>query len=100
MMFASFWLFSFLGIYLDNVLPGVNGIRKPFYYLFQPSYWCGIKKKPRVAQVFSPARFRESEVGDDEQSFMFETKYIQRENYESASNDLKRQEADNKILKI
>lgn len=47
MMFVSFWIFTFLGIYLDNVLPGVNGIRKPFYFIFQPSYWFGTKPKIR-----------------------------------------------------
>jgi ATP-binding cassette subfamily A (ABC1) protein 2 len=32
MMFISFWVFTFLGLYLDQVLPGVNGIRKPWYF--------------------------------------------------------------------
>lgn len=33
-------LFSFLTFYISNVFPGEYGIPKPFYFLFQPSYWC------------------------------------------------------------
>eukprot|EP00897_Mesotaenium_endlicherianum_P000650 jgi/Mesen1/10586/ME000085S09913 len=38
-MVALFVVYGLLGIYLDNVLPDANGVRKPLYYFLLPSYW-------------------------------------------------------------
>jgi ABC-type multidrug transport system ATPase subunit len=35
----EFIVYTLIGIYLDNVLPNENGVRKPVLYLFYPSYW-------------------------------------------------------------
>lgn len=35
----EFIVYTLIGIYLDNVLPNENGVRKPLLYLFYPSYW-------------------------------------------------------------
>jgi ABC-type multidrug transport system ATPase subunit len=35
----EFIVYTLVGIYLDNVLPNENGVRKPMWYLFSPSYW-------------------------------------------------------------
>ena len=41
MLIIDFFIYLFLGYYLQNVLPHDYGIRKPFYFLFTPDYWCG-----------------------------------------------------------
>ena len=38
-LIISFFVFLILGIYLENVLPQAQGVRKPVWYLFKPSYW-------------------------------------------------------------
>ncbi len=35
----EFVVYTLLGIYLDNVVPNENGVKKPLWYLFSPSYW-------------------------------------------------------------
>lgn len=35
----EFIVYTAVGIYLDNVLNNENGVRKPVWYLFSPSYW-------------------------------------------------------------
>ena len=35
----EFIVYTLLGIYLDNVVPNENGVRKPLWYLFSRSYW-------------------------------------------------------------
>jgi hypothetical protein len=41
MFIIDFFIYLFLGYYLQNVLPHTYGIRKPFYFLFTSDYWCG-----------------------------------------------------------
>ena len=41
MQLFDFFLFLFLGYYLQNVLPHEFGVRKPWYFLFTTEYWCG-----------------------------------------------------------
>jgi hypothetical protein len=43
-LLIDFFLYSFLAWYLDNVVPGEFGSKRPVYFLFQPSYW-GFKAK-------------------------------------------------------
>ena len=38
MLFVDFFIYLFLGYYLQNVLPHQYGIRKPFYFLFTSEY--------------------------------------------------------------
>ncbi|KAJ7195011.1 hypothetical protein O6H91_Y513100 [Diphasiastrum complanatum] len=38
---ATFVLWLLLAIYLDNVLPDINGVRKPWLYFLKASYWSG-----------------------------------------------------------
>uniref|UniRef100_A0A8C5BGX3 ATP-binding cassette, sub-family A (ABC1), member 4b n=1 Tax=Gadus morhua TaxID=8049 RepID=A0A8C5BGX3_GADMO len=46
MMLLDAVLYGVLAWYLDNVFPGQYGIGRPFYFLFQPSYWS--KPDPQV----------------------------------------------------
>lgn len=45
MMVVSLFVFLIIGLYLENVLPSTFGLRKPFYYFLQGSYWCGEKRQ-------------------------------------------------------
>ncbi|KAF7669647.1 hypothetical protein LDENG_00162820 [Lucifuga dentata] len=40
MMMLNAVLCAVLAWYLDNVFPGQYGVGRPFYFPFQPSYWC------------------------------------------------------------
>ena len=50
MFVVDFFIYTFLGYYLTLVLPHTYGIRKPFYFIFTPEFWCGKKK-----HIFSPS---------------------------------------------
>ena len=41
MQFIDFFLFLFLGYYLQNVLPHEFGIRKPINFICTKNFWCG-----------------------------------------------------------
>ncbi|CAL8279233.1 unnamed protein product [Lota lota] len=49
MMMLDAVLYAALAWYLDNVFPGQYGIGRPFYFLFQPSYWH--RSNPRIPDV-------------------------------------------------
>lgn len=38
-MFADIFIYSFLAWYFAQIWPSKIGVRKPFYFLFLPSYW-------------------------------------------------------------
>ena len=44
MFVVDFFIYTFLGYYLTMVLPHTYGIRKPFYFIFTPEFWCGKKR--------------------------------------------------------
>ena len=44
---VDFFLFLFLGYYLNNVLPHDYGIRKPWHFLCWCNYW-PIKRRKRI----------------------------------------------------
>ena len=45
MFVVDFFLFLFLGFYLNNVLPHDFGIRKPFYFICTSDFWCSKRNK-------------------------------------------------------
>ena len=45
MQFIDFFLYLFLGYYLQNVLPHDFGIKRPWYFLCTKDYWCGNQNK-------------------------------------------------------
>ena len=51
MFTIDFFIYLFLGYYLQNVIPHEYGVAKPWYFIFLPSYWCGdcCKKKKKNA---------------------------------------------------
>ena len=45
-LIMNFFLYGLLTWYLDQVLPGIHGESRPFYFPFTPSYWgCGKKAR-------------------------------------------------------
>eukprot|EP01022_Parablepharisma_sp_SALTPOND_P008103 TRINITY_DN135208_c1_g1_i1.p2 TRINITY_DN135208_c1_g1~~TRINITY_DN135208_c1_g1_i1.p2 ORF type:complete len:703 (-),score=70.20 TRINITY_DN135208_c1_g1_i1:8906-11014(-) len=51
-MIIDMIIFMALGLYLDNVLPGMGGVRHPWYYFLTSEYWC--PKKRSSNQIVSP----------------------------------------------
>ena len=45
MQVIDFFLYLFLGYYLQNVLPHDFGIKRPWYFLCTKDYWCGNQNK-------------------------------------------------------
>lgn len=93
MMTVSFFSFSIIGLYLENVLPSTYGLRKPFYFFLTKSYWFGERKN-------KPVKLDHSSSNDNERREFIEEKYIKPENFEPPSQDLRKQEGDRHILKI
>ena len=48
MLVFDCFLFLFFTWYIENVFPGDFGIPKPFYFCFQPSYWCGARLRTHI----------------------------------------------------
>ena len=46
LLFDAF-IYMLLTCYIEGIAPGEYGIPKPFYFPFQPSYWCGESKQCR-----------------------------------------------------
>ena len=47
MQVIDFFLYLFLGYYLQNVLPHDFGIKRPWYFLCTKDYWCGNQNKKK-----------------------------------------------------
>ena len=95
MMTISFFIFATLGLYLENVLPGAVGVRKPFYYPFTKQYWCDIKKKPKEENEEDEQRSSNriaNSVDEDTQ--------INPENFEEIPEYLQRKGDDNESIHI
>ena len=45
MFFIDFFIYLFLGYYLQNIISHQFGIARPFYFLCTKSYWCKTSKK-------------------------------------------------------
>jgi hypothetical protein len=90
-MAISLAVFFWLGIWLDNVLPSPYGLRKGWCFCLSPRYWCGGTRRTRKNSV-------DAESAEDE--MYFEAKYMKKENFEPASRDMVKQEAEKKILRV
>ena len=62
----EFIVYTLIGIYLDNVLPNENGVRKPVLYLFYPSYWGFGRSKSLHKGLKKPRTCPVDTVADDE----------------------------------
>ena len=50
--------------YVENVFPGDYGIPRPFYFPFQPSYWCGTRTGNRTSSA-EDLKMHNKRTGDD-----------------------------------
>ncbi len=64
-------VYSVMAWYIEEVYPGRYGVAKPWYFPFQPSYWCGknragagLCKIPRVGEAM------QAKVQEDEQELL------------------------------
>jgi ABC-type multidrug transport system ATPase subunit len=64
----EFIVYVLVGIYLDNIVPNENGVRKPIWYLFSPTYWgIGRSKSSQIKlQKPIPCPFDDSSMTNDE----------------------------------
>ena len=44
MQIIDFFLYLFLGYYLQNIIPHEFGIKRPFYFICTKEYWCSSRK--------------------------------------------------------
>ena len=68
MLLIDFFLFLFLGYYLQNVVSHDFGISKPFYFLCTKSYWCGTPNKRKKKNAINQELMDyQNEVNDQNQ---------------------------------
>ena len=65
MQFLDFFLYLFLGYYLQNVLPHEFGIRKPVNFICKSEYWCGSKKNNNKNRVLQEINGIEIEINNN-----------------------------------
>ena len=70
MFVIDFFLFLFLGFYLNNVLPHDFGIRKPVYFLCTSEFWCNNRKhnntNKKIAEKLDEKEEKEENKEDNE----------------------------------
>ena len=85
-MFAiDFFIYLFLGYYLQNVIPHEYGMAKPFYFLFTPSYWCGEKEKEeeQKVEIYNEAKEENKKVKKDEDSIFDDNPHKEDDNFQN-----------------
>ena len=65
MFIIDFFLYLFLGFYLQNVVSHEFGIARPFYFLCTKSYWCGDDEKNKKL---------EDEINNDNEKIVLDAK--------------------------
>jgi ATP-binding cassette, subfamily A (ABC1), member 3 len=71
-MVISLFLFFFIGIWLDNVLPSAYGLRKGWCFCLTPSFWCRARRNAGPGRK-SP---RVDNSADPEKEAKFDTAYM------------------------
>ena len=65
MLILDLFLYLFLGYYLQNILPHDFGVRKPWYFIFTPSFWGCKKKKNQLNANINLQKSEELIVNDN-----------------------------------
>ena len=68
MFVVDFFLFLFLGFYLNNVLPHDFGIRKPLYFIFTSNFWCSNKKRNNDEKKLIDKKLEENAEEDNKEN--------------------------------
>ena len=83
MFTIDFFIYLFLGYYFQNVIPHEYGVAKPWYFIFQPSYWCGdCCKKKKTNLIYEP---HEKKIEKND-SIKLEVKNINNNNDNNSNN--------------
>ena len=56
-------LYYFIAWYVEHVFPGEYGVPRPFYFMFQPSFWCGEKCAGKKTKEEKQNTYEESSNG-------------------------------------
>lgn len=101
-LFISGFLFSFLGLYLDKVLPKEYGNSEPFYFLCSPRFYgcCRPQGRDVDEEEIERRSTINKNVGRESIVDNFEAKNLKREYYEPVAADIAKLELDDKFLKI
>ena len=72
MFTIDFFIYLFLGYYLQNVIPHEFGVAKPWYFIFLPSYWCGDcckkkKNKDNKNLVYEKSEEKPEKIGENKE---------------------------------
>ena len=70
MFVVDFFLFLFLGFYLNNVLPHDFGIRKPLYFIFTSDFWCSNKKRNNDEKKLIDKKLEENAEEDNKENYV------------------------------
>ncbi|XP_059350163.1 phospholipid-transporting ATPase ABCA1-like [Daphnia carinata] len=62
MMLFDAVLYLVLTWYIETVFPGQYGIPKPWYFMFQPSYWCSEKRRNSTVGIVQAHAERDTEL--------------------------------------
>ena len=68
MFVVDFFLFLFLGFYLNNVLPHDFGIRKPLYFICTSDFWCSNKKRNNDEKKLIDKKLEENAEEDNKEN--------------------------------
>ncbi|CAI2385343.1 unnamed protein product [Moneuplotes crassus] len=100
----SFFIFTILGIYLENVLPSTAGVRKPLWFPFTKSFWFDTKKNTPAEEEEASVSPRKTsnKVRDssDLEAGSEECLEISADNFEEVPENLRRKEDDQEFVKI
>ena len=91
MFTLDFFIYLFLGWYLQNIIPHEYGVAKPWYFLFLPSYWCSYcskKKKRKSHLVYEKNKEKPEKIDsnkEEEKNNGIDTEKINIEDYDKNS---------------
>ena len=92
MNFISFLIFTILGLYLENVLPGAVGVRKPVWFPFTKQFWSSSSPQDEINKDDGNKIMNSSEEDLNGR--------VNQNNFEEIPEYLKRKEDENGFLKI
>ena len=92
MQIIDFFLYLFLGYYLQNIIPHEFGIKRPFYFICTKEYWCSSRKNNNKSKkeinlalnnVEVDIKSEEVKIKKEKDNNINNEKYINKKNFES-----------------
>jgi hypothetical protein len=101
MFMIGFFLFLFLGLYLDQILPKEFGQRKHPCFMFMPSTYTDCCRRRQPPQIDEDEKERRSTLlSKDKSGGGMEVRNLKPENYEPVAAEIARQEVDGQYWRI